>query len=145
MLNPSSYRHGFHYACSCPDDYGGVNCHLHGCGGTLTSQETPQEITIPKVTDHVIGCIWNISSPPESRINLTVKEYVHLHCGSVSLVVLSGWLNFENQKRDPYLLSLKYNILTVTKSKVFLYNVKQSEFRVSFLQKLRRSPPVIYA
>ena len=86
----TDFRYGFDYTCSCADGYGGVNCQLHGCGGTLTSEETPQEITIPEVTDHVTGCIWNISSPAESRINLTVKEYVHQHCLSVDLQVFSG-------------------------------------------------------
>ena len=92
FLKCSIFRHGFDYTCSCPDGYGGVNCQLHGCGGTLTSQEVPQELTIPEVTDHVTGCIWNISSPAESRINLTVKEYVHQHCFSVTLAVFSGKL-----------------------------------------------------
>ena len=94
-------RHGFDYTCSCPDGYGGINCQIYGCGGSLTSQETPQEITIPEVTDHVTSCIWNISSPAESRINLTVKEYEHQNCYSASLTVFLGWLNSEkNVIRD---------------------------------------------
>ena len=58
----------FEYYCVCSDGFGGLNCHLSGCGGNLTSEETDQLITMPDEADPLIGCVWNTSSPEGSRI-----------------------------------------------------------------------------
>ena len=81
----------FEYCCVCPDGFGGLNCHLSGCGGNLTSQETDQLITMPDEADPLIGCVWNISSPEGSRINLTVKEFLNQRvCSFFNLRIWSG-------------------------------------------------------
>ena len=84
----ATYR--FHYSCECPSGFGGLNCHLPGCGGLLTSQIAHQTFSIPDVTDNVIGCIWTIDSPPESRVNLRIDENSHDSCFDVILNVWSG-------------------------------------------------------
>ena len=111
IFQPLIYRHGFDYTCSCPDGYGGAKCQLQGCGGTLTSQETPQEITIPQVTDHMTGCIWNINSPAESRINLTTKDYhnQYLYCSIISLAVFSGLLNSKKNSKISHIWAMFRN------------------------------------
>ena len=80
----------FEYFCECLEGFGGQNCHLSGCVGNLTSQETDQSITMPDEADR-IGCLWNINSPLGSRINLTAKEFLDKNiCSSFNLTISSG-------------------------------------------------------
>ena len=81
---------GFQYECACPDGFGGLNCQFPGCGGTMISQETSQWISVPNVTDTVIGCLWTIDSPVDSRINLRIEESRCYYCYGTHVTVWSG-------------------------------------------------------
>ena len=83
---PQRFRH----ECICPDGFGGLNCQFPGCGGTITSYETPQQISIPDFTDPMIGCLWTIDSPADSRINILIEESSCYNCFEIQFTVWSG-------------------------------------------------------
>ena len=74
------------------DGFGGMNCHVVGCGGTLTSQNTSQLITVPDVTGITWGCIWIIDSPAYSAINIKVDEISYENCHDFTLEIWKGLL-----------------------------------------------------
>ena len=83
----------FDYTCDCVSGFGGSECHLPGCGGTLTSQESLQDLLIPDVTDHEIGCIWTIESPPDSAVNVFIRDINRGFCAPGDITVWSGMLH----------------------------------------------------
>ena len=72
------------------DGFGGMTCHVVGCGGTLTSQETSQLLTVPNVTGITWGCIWIIDSPAYSAINIKIDEISYENCHDFTLEIWKG-------------------------------------------------------
>ena len=81
---------GFQHKCICPDGVSGFSCQFIRCGGTVTSEETSQQTSIPNETDTVNGCLWTIDSPVDSRINLRIEESRCYDCFGTRVTVWSG-------------------------------------------------------
>ena len=81
---------GFQHKCICPDGVSGFSCQFIRCGGTVTSEETSQQTSIPNETDTVNGCLWTIDSPVHSRINLRIEESRCYNCFGTRVTVWSG-------------------------------------------------------
>ena len=81
---------GLQHECICTDGFGGLNCKFPGCGGTVHTEETSQQISVPNVTDTIVGCLWTIDSPGDYRINLRIEESRCYDCFDTRVTVWSG-------------------------------------------------------